>query len=94
MDQFKNLLSSLLEGTGQDLAQSSQKIATYAAERTAILATLVGQVGYEQAVIVERDNIALFAGLEAVSNADGLRDRILGAIQGTLFMVAGLINPA
>ncbi len=94
MNQFEALLAALLEGTGQDLSQSGSDIAAYAAERTAILALLVGQVGFEQAVIVERDNVALFAGLQVVSNADGLRDRILGAIQAVLFLGAGLISPA
>ena len=94
MNQFEALLSSLVSGTGQDLAKSGREIAAYAAQRTAILATLVGQVGYDQALIVERDNVALFAGLQAVSNADGLRDRILGALQGALFMAAGALSAA
>lgn len=94
MNQFEVLLSSLLEGTGQSLEQSGREVAAYAATRTAILATLVGQVGYEQAVIAERDAVALFAGLQVVSNADGLRDRILGAIQGALFMAAGALSAA
>lgn len=94
MNQFKELLSSLLEGTGQDLANSGDEIATFVAERTAVLATVVGQVGYASAVIVERDNVALFAGLEAVSNADGLQDRILGALQGALFMAAAALSAA
>ena len=89
-NEFEQLLSSLLDDTEENLAHSTQEIAAYAAERTAVLAILVGQVGYAQAVVVERDNVALFAGLEAVSNADGFRDRLLGAIQGALFLAAGV----
>ena len=94
MNQFEALLSSLISGTGQDLAKSGREVAAYAAERTAVLATLVGQVGYDQALIAERDSLALFAGLEAVDNADGLRDRILGALQGALFMAAAALSAA
>lgn len=94
MNQFEALLASLISGTGQDLEKSGQEIAAYAAQRTAVLAVLVGQQGYNQALIVERDNIALFAGLQAVSNADGLRDRMLGAVQGALFMAAGALSAA
>lgn len=94
MNPFEELLSSLLKGTGQDLARSVREIAAYAAERTRILATLVGLVGYPQAIVVERDNVALFAGLQAVSNADGLRDRLIGAIQGALAMAAAALADA
>lgn len=93
MEAFEALLSNILDGTGEALEQSGREVALYASERTAILATLVGQVGYDQALIVERDNVALFAGLQAVSNADGLRDRLLGAIQTGLFLLSGAINP-
>lgn len=92
-DQFKALLDTALEETGASLERSTAEVAAYAAERTAILATLVGLQGYEQAVIAERDNVVLFAGLQAVEEASEIRLRILSIIQGALFMAAGLISP-
>ena len=93
-DQFENLLRSAIEETGADLERSAAEVAAYMSTRVATLALLVGQVGYEQAVIAERDNVALFAGLRAVEQADAASARIFGLIQGALFFAAGLINPA
>lgn len=94
-EQLKNLLESALAETGADLQKTVSEVALYAAERTAILATLIGQPGYELAVIAERDNVVLMSGLQAVDQADAVRQRIIGVIQGALFLGAqGLANVA
>ena len=85
---IKNLLESALAETGADLEQTASEIALYAAERTAYLATIIGLDGYEQAVIAERDNVVLRAGLAAVGEADATRERIIGVIHGALFLGA------
>lgn len=90
-ETLKNLLESALEETGADLEATTSEVALYAAQRTAVLATLVGLNGYEQAVIAERDNVALRAGLSAVSVADAARERLLGVIQGALFLGAQML---
>lgn len=87
-EQLKNLLESALSETGADLQETASAVALYAAERTAILAVLIGQPGYELAVIAERDNVVLMSGINAVDQADAVRQRIIGVIQGALFLGA------
>ena len=97
-DQLKNLLESALQETGADLQATASEVALYAAERVAILATLIGQPGYELAVIAERDNVVLMSGINAVNQADAVRQRIIGVIQGALFLgaqaLANSVGPA
>lgn len=86
--EFKQLIDSALSETGASLKESSQEVAAYAASRAAFLSTIVGQPGFEQAVIAERDNVALFAGVVAVGQAVAVQAKIVGIIQGALFMGA------
>lgn len=90
-DQLKQLLSDALSETGADLSASGQAIAQLTAIRAAELSVLVGQPGYDQAVVAARDEIALAAGLESVSNADAATSRVLSLIQGGLMMLAGTV---
>jgi hypothetical protein len=87
-NDFRLLLDSALKETGASLEQSTAEVAQYAAERTAYLSTLVGQPGFELAVQAERDAVALFAGIVAVGQAQAVQGRIIGVIQGALFMGA------
>tara|TARA_R110000796_G_scaffold160859_1_gene277616 strand:+ start:511 stop:789 length:279 start_codon:yes stop_codon:yes gene_type:complete len=89
--QFENLIKDALTETGESIQRSTSEVAFYAAERTAILSTLVGLPGYAMAVEAERDNIIAFAGLKASEKSRESRIRFLGIIQGALFMAAGLI---
>lgn len=89
--EFKNLIDSALQETGASLKQSSQEVAAYAAQRAAFLSTLVGQPGFEQAVIAERDNVALFAGIVAVGQVVAIQAKIVGVIQGALFIGASAL---
>lgn len=88
---IKNLLESALSELGSDLEKTTDEVAMYAAERTAVLATIIGLPGYEAAVIAERDSVALFAGLNAVEVAEKTRERILGIIQAALFLGAQML---
>lgn len=85
---FKELLERTLQETGAELDQAVDEVALYMADRTAHLSTLVGQPGFQEAVIAERDNVAMFAGLLAVDLADATDARIVGVIQGALAMAA------
>lgn len=88
-DQLKQLLADALSQTGADLTASGQAIAQLTTIRASELSVLVGQPGYEQAVVAARDEIALAAGLAAVSNVDAATSRVLSIVQGGLMMLAG-----
>ena len=90
--QFKALLEAAVKETGADLGKSKDEVAMYMSERTAHLAQIVGFEGFDMAVVAERDNVALFAGLHAVAQSDSIRDRILGIIQGALFIGASALT--
>lgn len=81
-------LSDLLEESAKELGLEikggAQALAVYAAERTSYLSLLVGQPGFEQAVVAERANVALRAGIAAIDTADAAQSRFLGVIQGAL----------
>lgn len=92
--ELETLLKDAARETGRDLQGNTVEITTYAAERTAYLSTLVGQPGFEEAVRAERDNVALKAGISAVKTADAADARIVGIIQGVLFLGARAIATA
>jgi hypothetical protein len=87
---FEDVLTQALKDTKLDFDFSVKEVAVYAAQRAAFLATVVGQLGYEQAVIAERDNVALYAGLKSVEMADASQQRLIGVIQGALSFGAKL----
>lgn len=87
-DQFMELLSSAAKETGADLSGSADQIRVTVAEQMAKLSLVVGEPGYDRAVLAARDNVALVAGLAAVEDADAADSRIIGIIQGALFFGA------
>ena len=91
---LKNMLEIALAEISADLESTVDGVAAYAAQRMAVLATLVGQPGYEEAVIAERDNVAMFAGIGAVDTADAAAQRLLGIVQGVLSLGAQLLANA
>lgn len=86
-DDFEKLFSSVVEGT----SISAAKVAAYAADQAASLAGLVDDPGYHEAVIAARDNVALQAGITASQQADATDSRILGVLEGALFMGAKVL---
>lgn len=89
--ELKNVLDAAIKETGVAVKADSAELAAYAAQRAAILATLIGQPGYELAVIAERDNVVLKAGIAAVGQADAAQARLIGVIQGALGISAQII---
>lgn len=85
-DQFSAALDTALKETGLQLQKSAHEVATYAALRSVHLAGAVGQKGFQEAVVAERDAVALYAGIQAVKNADAADNRVLGLIHGALAM--------
>lgn len=85
------LFQDVVDETGVSLRKgTADKLAAYAAERSAQLAKFVGVPGFQEAVRVERDNVALEAGILAVQGADQADARLVGVIQGALTFAARL----
>lgn len=89
---FKSIIGAALDETGAELRNGTAEIAALTATRGAELSSLVGQPGYDQAVIAARDEIALCAGLVAVEQADAVANRVRSIIQGSLMFVAGAVT--
>ena len=90
-DDFRALFQDAIAETGVEIRVGLAELATYAAERSAHLATLVGDPGFSMAVAAERDAVALKAGIVAVRQADQADARLVGIIQGGLSFAAKLI---
>lgn len=92
--EFEELLNATIQGT----SISTAEVAAYAAEQAAMLKNVANQPGYHQAVLAARDNVALKAGIKASEQADATDSRIIGIIEGALFMgakvLAGGGNPS
>ena len=93
-DHLQALFQDAIEETGVGLQIGVAELATYAAERSAHLATLVSDPDFQLAVRAERDAVALKAGITAVQQADVADARIVGVIQGALSFAANLIAVA
>jgi hypothetical protein len=87
-DEFNGWLAQAITATGASLKRSAAEVALYTAQRAAHLATLAGQPGFEEAVIAERDAVALFAGVKLVEEADAADARFHGLIEGVLAVAA------
>jgi len=85
-DQLKELLETTLKEAGMSLEQDAQELLAYTQERINHLQSMVGQPGFDEAVLVERDNVLLKAGLIAAGEADQMDARILALIQGILLV--------
>ena len=86
---MEDILKQALEDAGAELQASAQAVAHLTAVRAGELSVLVGQPGYDQAVIAARDEIALAAGLPVVENPDQATSRVISIVQGGLMMLAG-----
>lgn len=85
---LKDLFESFLGGVGAGLEAGRAEVAEYAAQRTLHLSTIVDQPGFEEAVVAERDNVALAAGIAAVDVADEADRNFLALIAGALGFAA------
>lgn len=86
--EFTDLITNAVEGLGTSLKIDVDLLALYAAERMEHLSLLVGQEGFSEAVIAERDNVVLEAGILATRQADIADQRLVGIIQGALYFGA------
>jgi hypothetical protein len=86
--EFLALITDAVEETGVDLGDAKEEVAAYAAERAEHLATISGEPGFGQAVIAERNSVAMKAGLALSEVADAGQGRWIGMIGGALRIVA------
>lgn len=91
LDDIVGQFTNFATETGKSLAQSAGDLATYTAERAQHLAGIYSEPGFREAVIAERDNVALKAGIAAVDEADALDQRFLGLIDGILSTASGAL---
>lgn len=84
---MEQTLQAALESVGADMEASAKAVAHLTMVRGAELTALVGQPGYDQAVIAARDEIALAAGMEAIAQSG----RILSIVQGGLMLAAATL---
>jgi hypothetical protein len=86
---------TLLRQTGRELnvrlRADAAAVAIYASQRAAYLSSLVGQKGFDEALIAERDSVALKAGVSAVASADAFDARVVGIIQSVLLLGANAL---
>lgn len=87
-NDMRELFEDAVKETGISLRVGVAELAEYAAERSAHLATLVGDPDFSMAVRAERDAVALKAGLTAVQQADVADAKLVGVIQGGLTFAA------
>lgn len=80
------------EAFGAELGEAVEDAAAYAAERTKHLSLVVGEPGFAETLIVERDNIALFAGLQAVDRGEELDARMKKSLSVALKFASGLLT--
>lgn len=73
---------------GKTLGVHGAELRAYAAERVVHLATIAGQAGFEEALVAERDNMALKIGIATVDAADDSDRELLGVLLGALAVAA------
>lgn len=89
LKEFTDLIESTVKETGKELAESVQAVAQYAASRAAHLAKIgPSDPDFMDAVIAERNNVALRAGISATNSGDAVDAKILGVIHGALALGA------
>ena len=88
---ISDLLKNALRETGRDAQANLDEVRVYTAQRLIHLATCVGQPGYEEALVAEKDNVLLKAGIAAVNVADAADAKIIGIVVGAMSVGAHAI---
>lgn len=82
--EFELLLVTSAQRLGKSLGANLNEVREYASVRMQHLSTILGEPGYEEALIAERDSVAMMAGLHAVNAGDSADAEIRGIIAGAL----------
>lgn len=88
---FTDQLVAFAKQTGRELKVDAANVGAYAAERAAHLSGLVSDPGFEDAVLAERDNVLIKAGIAATKRGDIVDERLVGIIQGALRTAAVML---
>ena len=93
-DELARVLTDAAREEGRDLQVDAQAVRAVIAASVERLAASVGQSGYRDAVIAERDAVALAAAVVAVvavDAGDAADRRLLGIIEGALTVGARMV---
>ncbi|MCI0588934.1 MAG: hypothetical protein L0323_19095 [Planctomycetes bacterium] len=77
-------VAALLDAAGRRRDVTKLEVRAYAEARARHLATLAGKPGFGEALVAERDNVALFAGIAESDSDEELRGRIAAVVQRAL----------
>lgn len=80
------------ESLGKELGEAVEEAGAYAAERSKHLSLAVGEPGFAETLRVEVQNVALYAGLRAVEEADAVDERIDKFLKFALNAAAKMIS--
>ena len=83
-EQFKSLLETTADRLGYKLKVSSDEVKAYVSMRMLHLAAVVGEPGFDLALLAERDNVAMFFGISATNTGDAADVELRGVILGAL----------
>ena len=87
-DDLREMLEATARRLGTDLRGNLQEVQQYASERMMHLSTIVGQTGYQDAVLAEAMSVQLKAAGGVVDRADQVDREIFGVIAGFLAAAA------
>ncbi len=86
--EFESLLLDATNEMGVSLKMTTDELAAYMAERAEHLASISHEPGFSRAVSLERNNVALAAGLSMSDGARMADQRLIGMISGALRLAA------
>ena len=87
-DEFEQMLTNAIDETGVVLLQSPSELADYMAERADKLAGFKYDAGFSRAISLERNSIAIAAGLSLTDGSRMADQRLIGMISGALRIAA------
>lgn len=92
MNDIGQNIITLLETAAKDLGATTlsnlEEARSEAQIKALTLAGLVGQPGYEEALVAARDILAMKLGLTAVATADSADAKVLSLLEGLLALAA------
>ena len=91
---LEQLLKEALKAQGRDLAASGEELRLFVAQETLALALLVGQAGYDLALVAAAEKVAAKVGLLAIASAAAADERLRGIIIGWIARSAVLLATA
>ena len=91
-EEFKILLQDAAARLGKDIQADLSDTATYASQRMRHLARAINEPGFQEALLAERDAVAMKAGISAVNAGDLADAELMGLISGALAIGARALS--